>query len=100
MASRVLHPLALADTSFGGADPERLTTAYAPTPEGHVESDLEVAYLARPAFDDGAAGLVSSADDLYRFGLAHLRNGAGGDEFLAAGSWGLGLAVNSTGQVR
>jgi CubicO group peptidase (beta-lactamase class C family) len=68
LASRVLEPLGLADTSFSAREPARLVTAYRPTPEGLVAADRpDGAWSRPPAFPDGAAGLVSTADDVAAF---------------------------------
>ncbi len=122
MAERVLGPLAMRDTGFVARDPERLATAYANGPEGLVEVDREGAWRHRPAFDDGAAGLVSTAEDLFRLARALLAGGSGvttpalvaqmtsaqltrdqlpedalGPGSFVGRSWGLGLAVGEDG---
>ena len=122
LTSRVLAPAGMIDTDFYAHDPSRLATAYRATPEGLVVHDeAQGAYSHPPAFEDGAAGLVSSVDDLYGFaGLlrhgadaispalvremtsdqltpAQKIDGAFGDEFFLEQSWGFGLAVGRDG---
>ena len=60
-----------------GGQPERLATAYQPTPGGLVVLDEPGGKWSRPPeFGDGAAGLVSTADDLLAFARMLLRGGA------------------------
>ena len=74
LQSRLLGPLGMTQTSFFASDPSRLATAYAKTPEGLVVWDAPDGKWSRqPAFDDGAAGLVSTVDDLYAFGRMFLQ---------------------------
>ena len=66
-----------ADTSFVASDAARLATAYANTPDGLTVWDPPDGKWSRPpAFEDGAAGLVSTADDLLAFARMFLRDGA------------------------
>jgi CubicO group peptidase (beta-lactamase class C family) len=76
LRSRVFDPLGMRDTAFWTAQPERLATAYRPTPDGLVAWDLPNGTWSRPpAFGDGAAGLVSTADDLLAFARMLLGGG-------------------------
>ena len=71
LASRVLAPLGMGGTAFFAADPGRLATAYQPTPDGLVVADPpDGAWNSPPALADGAAGLVSTVDDLAAFARA------------------------------
>jgi CubicO group peptidase (beta-lactamase class C family) len=77
LRSRVLEPLGMRDTAFFAADPGRLATSYQPAPGGLVVRDPpDGAWSRPPAFADGAAGLVSTADDLLAFARMLLRGGA------------------------
>ena len=83
LRSRVFAPLGMRDTAFSTTDVERLATAYAATSEGLAVWDPPDGQWSRPpAFHDGAAGLVSTADDLLAFARMLLR---GGDPVLTAG---------------
>ncbi|NMO93987.1 serine hydrolase [Actinomycetospora sp. TBRC 11914] len=116
LRSRILAPLGMTDTAFTG-DPARLATAYE---AGAVWDAPDGRWSAPPRFPDGAAGLVSSADDLLAFARMLLDDGAGvvppeyvaamtadqltpaqraGSGFLDDGtSWGYGVSVTITGQ--
>jgi CubicO group peptidase (beta-lactamase class C family) len=77
LRTRLFEPLDMRDTGFWTAHTDRLATAYVPTPDGLVVWDpSEGAWSRPPAFGDGAAGLVSTADDLYAFAHMMLRGGA------------------------
>jgi CubicO group peptidase (beta-lactamase class C family) len=77
LRTRIFEPLGMRDTGFWTAEPERLATAYRPTPGGLVVWDEPGGTWSRPpAFADGAAGLVSTADDLLAFARMLLRGGA------------------------
>jgi len=77
MSRRLLEPLGMSDTAFWAADASRLATAYAPTPEGlRVWDPPEGQWSRPPLFADGAAGLVSTADDLLAFARMFLNGGA------------------------
>jgi CubicO group peptidase (beta-lactamase class C family) len=121
LRERVFEPLGMPDTSFWAADPTRLATAYAPSPEGLDVVDPPDGQWSRPpAFADGAAGLVSTADDLLAFAREFLRGGdrvlssaavsemtrdqltptqraGAGDGILDGRSWGLCRAVETDG---
>ena len=73
---RLLAPLGMADTGFGAADTTRLATAYERRDGRLTVTDRPDGQWSRPPlFPDGAAGLVSSADDLVAFGRMLLRGG-------------------------
>jgi CubicO group peptidase (beta-lactamase class C family) len=77
LATRVFGPLGMRDTGFWTADTHRLATSYQPAPDGLVVRDEPDGKWSRPpAFADGAAGLVSTADDLLAFAQMLLRGGA------------------------
>jgi len=69
MREQVLAPLGMDDTAFYANDTSRLATAYERR-DGKLEvSDPPDGQLSRPPrFPDGAGGLVSTAEDLLRFG--------------------------------
>jgi len=82
LRTRVFDPLGMRDTGFSTAEVGRLATAYQPTPDGLVVWDLPDGQWSRPpSFHDGAAGLVSTVDDLLAFARMLLR---GGDPVLTA----------------
>jgi CubicO group peptidase (beta-lactamase class C family) len=77
LRSRMFEPLGMRDTAFWAADVSRLATAYAPTPDGvGVWDPPDGQWSHPPAFADGAAGLVSTADDLLAFARMFLTAGA------------------------
>ena len=77
MQSRLFAPLGMGDTAFFTAAADRLATAYRPAPDGLVAWDQPDGVWSRPpAFGDGAAGLVSTVDDLLAFARMLLRGGA------------------------
>ncbi len=77
LRARLFEPLGMRDTAFWTDQSSRLATAYRPTPDGLVVQDEPVGAWSRPpAFGDGAAGLVSSADDLFAFARMLLAGGA------------------------
>jgi CubicO group peptidase (beta-lactamase class C family) len=76
LATRILEPLDMRDTGFYATDVERLATAYRPGPQGLVVWDPPDGQWSRPpAFPDGAAGLLSTVDDLLAFARMLLRGG-------------------------
>ena len=121
--SRILRPLGMADTGFFTTQTERLATAYRPTSEGLVAWDTpDGTWSHPPMFDDGAAGLVSTVDDLLAFARMLLGGGARvlspkaahsmttdqltseqkahgglGPDFFTGRSWGFCQAVLDTG---
>ncbi|HEX6524030.1 MAG TPA: serine hydrolase domain-containing protein [Streptosporangiaceae bacterium] len=77
LATRIFQPLGMRDTGFWTADTQRLATAYQPGPDGLTVLDEPGGKWSHPPlFDDGAAGLVSTADDLLAFARMLLRGGA------------------------
>ena len=86
LRTRIFEPLAMSDTAFWAQDVGRLATAYTATSEGLKAWDVPDGQWSRPpAFGDGAAGLVSTAEDLLAFGRMMLR---GGEPVLSAGAVG------------
>ena len=77
LRSRIFQPLGMRDTAFWASDVSRLATAYASTTDGLVVWDPPDGQWSHPpAFADGAAGLVSTADDLLAFARMFLTAGA------------------------
>jgi CubicO group peptidase (beta-lactamase class C family) len=82
LRTRFLEPLGMRDTAFWTAETDRLATAYRPTRDGLKVWDEPGGRWSRPpAFEDGAGGLVSTADDLLAFARMLL---AGGSQVLSA----------------
>lgn len=78
LRTRLFEPLSMTDTGFWTPQPDRLATAYQPGPDGLVVYDRpDGAWSTPPAFADGAAGLVSTVDDLLALARMLLRGGAG-----------------------
>jgi CubicO group peptidase (beta-lactamase class C family) len=123
LRTRVFDPLGMRDTGFWTAQASRLTTAYQATPEGLVAWDQpDGTWSHPPAFGDGAAGLLSTADDLLAFARMLLRggdpvmspdaaramtsdqltpaqktHGGLGPDFFTGRSWGFGQSVLDSG---
>jgi CubicO group peptidase (beta-lactamase class C family) len=77
LPTRVFEPLGMNDSGFWTPHADRLATAYRPTPEGLlVWDDPRGAWSRPPVFGDGAAGLVSTVDDLLAFARMLLAEGA------------------------
>jgi CubicO group peptidase (beta-lactamase class C family) len=77
LRTRIFEPLGMRDTGFCTEHTERLATLYQPTPDGLVVVDGPNGTWSRaPAFADGAAGLVSTVDDLLAFARMLLGGGA------------------------
>ena len=77
LRTRLFEPLGMRDTAFWTAETDRLATAYRPTADGLVVWDEPDGSWSRPpAFEDGAAGLVSTVDDLHAFAQMFLGAGA------------------------
>jgi len=116
LRTRIFEPLGMRDTRFYTDDVPRLATAYQPTADGLVVWDPPDGQWSRPpAFYDGAAGLLSTADDLLAFARMLLRRGDPvltadqvgemgrdhlsaeqrefGAAFLGRRGWGLGTSV-------
>ncbi len=76
LQTRVFEPLGMRDTAFWAADTQRLATAYVATPDGLKAWDPPTGqWSAPPAFGDGAAGLVSTVDDLLAMARMLIRGG-------------------------
>jgi CubicO group peptidase (beta-lactamase class C family) len=120
LRSRLLEPLGMTQTSFEASDVSRLATAYAGTPGGLTVWDPpDGAWSQPPAFEDCAAGLVSTVDDLLALARMFLDGGApvlsreslaqmtrdqvtpeqraGQEAFLGDRSWGLCQSVVVSG---
>jgi CubicO group peptidase (beta-lactamase class C family) len=77
LRTRIFEPLGMNDTGFWTTDTDRLATAYRPTSAGLVAWDEPEGIWSRPpSFGDGAAGLVSTVDDLLAFARMLLAGGA------------------------
>jgi CubicO group peptidase (beta-lactamase class C family) len=77
LRTRIFEPLGMADTAFWTSQTDRLATAYQATQGGlQVADPPDGAWSTPPAFEDGAAGLLSTADDLYAFARMLLTGGA------------------------
>ncbi|MGO8959668.1 MAG: serine hydrolase domain-containing protein [Streptosporangiaceae bacterium] len=84
LRTRIFEPLGMKDTAFWTAQTDRLATAYRSGPDGLEAWDPpDGKYSRPPAFEDGAGGLVSTADDMLAFARMFLR---GGDPVLSADS--------------
>jgi CubicO group peptidase (beta-lactamase class C family) len=121
--TRICEPLGMRDTGFWTPHTDRLATAYRPTPEGlFAWDDPDGSWSGPRAFADGAAGLVSTADDLLAFARMLLDGGGAvlsptavgamttdqltpaqkkhsgfGPDFFTGQSWGFGQAVLDSG---
>ena len=116
LRTRIFEPLGMRDTAFHTEDVERLATAYQPTADGLAVWDPPDGQWSRPPpFHDGAAGLLSTVDDLLAFARMLLRGGSPvlaadqvremsrdyltaeqrelGTAFLDGRGWGLGTSV-------
>jgi len=116
LRTRIFEPLGMSDTGFYTEDVLRLATAYQPTADGNVIWDPpDGQWSRRPAFYDGAAGLLSTVDDLLAFARMLLSRGDPvltadqvremsrdhltapqrefGMAFLGGRGWGLGTSV-------
>ena len=77
LRTRILEPLGMDQTAFFAPEPRRLATAYVPGPDGLAVWDPPDGQWSHPpAFPDGAAGLVSTVDDLLAFARAMLPGGS------------------------
>jgi CubicO group peptidase (beta-lactamase class C family) len=78
LRQRVLDPLGMRDTGFATTAIDRLGTSYAVDPETGTRSVYDApdgAWSTPPAFPSGAAGLVSTVDDLAALGQVLLAGG-------------------------
>jgi CubicO group peptidase (beta-lactamase class C family) len=77
LRTRLFDPLGMQETGFWTTHTDRLATAYRPTEGGLIAWDEPEGLWSRPpAFADGAAGLVSTVDDLLAFSRMLLGGGA------------------------
>jgi CubicO group peptidase (beta-lactamase class C family) len=77
LRTRIFDPLAMAGTGFWTPRTQRLATAYRPTSDALVAWDQPNGTWSHPpASGDGAAGLVSTADDLLAFARMLARAGS------------------------
>src|SRR3954452_816018 len=123
LRTRILDPLGMRDTDFHAADTGRLASSYVPIPDVlQVWDEPDGQWSTPPLFPDGAAGLVSTADDLCALARMLLRRGESvlspeavvamssdqltaeqkargglGPDFFAHSSWGYGVAVTTDG---
>ena len=124
LRTRIFEPLAMEDTGFWTGSLSRLATAYVPTPDGlQVWDGPDGKWSRAPAFGDGAAGLLSTVDDLLELGRMFLAAGTpvlsgpsvaemtrdqlttsqragAADAFLHGRSWGLCQSVITEGPRR
>jgi CubicO group peptidase (beta-lactamase class C family) len=78
LRTRLFEPLGMRDTAFWTSETDRLATAYRPTPDGLAVWDEPGGRWSRPPrFGDGAAGLISTVDDLLAFARMLTSGGAG-----------------------
>ncbi|MBV8162049.1 MAG: beta-lactamase family protein [Acidimicrobiia bacterium] len=78
LQARVFEPLGMVDTGFSTAQVDRLGTCYTSDPatgEPVVYDAPTGQWATPPAFPSGAAGLVSTLDDLHAFGRMLLAGG-------------------------
>lgn len=78
LRERVFEPLGMGDTGFSTADTDRLGTSYSVDPETGARAVYDRPdgqWKSPPAFPSGAAGLVSTVDDLASFGRMLLAGG-------------------------
>jgi CubicO group peptidase (beta-lactamase class C family) len=76
LRTRLFEPLGMRDTAFWTPDTDRLATAYRSTADGLVVWDEPGGRWSRPpAFEDGAAKLLSTVDDLHAFARMFLGRG-------------------------
>jgi len=77
LRTRIFDPLGMADTAFWTSQTDRLATAYQAAQGGlEVADPPDGAWSKPPAFEDGAAGLLSTVDDLHAFARMLLTGGA------------------------
>jgi CubicO group peptidase (beta-lactamase class C family) len=84
LRTRVFEPLGMRDTGFWTSHTDRLATGYGASPDGlEVWDEPDGPWSRPPAFEDGAAGLLSTVDDLHAFAQMLMR---GGEPVLSADS--------------
>jgi CubicO group peptidase (beta-lactamase class C family) len=77
LRTRIFEPLGMSQTAFWTGETGRLATAYRRAAGGlEVWDPPEGTYSRPPAFEDGAGGLVSTADDMLAFARMFLKDGA------------------------
>jgi CubicO group peptidase (beta-lactamase class C family) len=77
LRTRIFEPLGMRDTAFWTRDTDRLATAYHATPDGlQVWDEPDGRWSRPPAFADGAAGLISTVDDMFSFARMLLGGGS------------------------
>jgi CubicO group peptidase (beta-lactamase class C family) len=77
LRTRLFEPIGMRDTAFWASETDRLTTAYVANQDGmRVWDEPDGLWSQAPAFEDGAGGLVSTADDLLAFARVLLGGGA------------------------
>jgi CubicO group peptidase (beta-lactamase class C family) len=90
LRERVFEPLGMVDTAFFADDVARLGSCYGTGPSGErfVYDAPDGQWATPPAFPSGAAGLVSTVDDLHAFGRMLLTGGglADGSRLLSRAS--------------
>ena len=86
---RIFGPLGMTDTAFH-CPPEkrsRLAKLYRAEPEG-LEEDLTPLHFAKPVFEGGGGGLVSTADDYLKFARVIVGKGAAdGVRLISEATW-------------
>ncbi len=123
LRTRIFEPLGMRDTAFWTSQTIRLATEYGTGAGGlEVKDPPDGMYSHPPAFEDGAAGLVSTAGDLLAFARMFLRGGSPvlsaasvramttdqltpgqkahgglGPDFFSGQSWGFCQAVRDSG---
>jgi CubicO group peptidase (beta-lactamase class C family) len=102
LQERIFEPLGMSDTGFFVPEDklDRFATSYAPDPETGglrvLDGVEDSAWAQPPAFPDGGAGLVSTADDFVLFGEMMLNGGrCGGERILSRPS----IATMTTDQL-
>ena len=85
LEERIFEPLGMLDTGFVVPDDKlsRLSTLYLTNPEDngliHFDGVEDSEWRSTPAFPNGAAGLVSTADDFFAFASMLLNGGTHGN---------------------
>ncbi len=79
LADTLFGPLGMTATGFVGADASRMSSSYRAAGEGGFElvDPPDGQWAAAPAFESGAAGLLSTVDDWSAFGRMLLAGGEG-----------------------
>jgi CubicO group peptidase (beta-lactamase class C family) len=78
LRTRIFQPLGMTDTAFWTSEPARLAESYRAGPGGlEVWAPPDGRWSRPPAFEDAAAGLISTVADLAAFARMLLRDGGG-----------------------